>query len=132
MIVAFTSRSRIFHSHKESPYPTKGRPVINNNHSLFICTLFQSLKLSSKMNLTILIICHSQPGWLILHEPLIFQKFYQRPDHYHNSVSYVQPNGYTLSVSSHTSLLYPVTPLTFSSAYGFKKFMLYTGKKLNQ
>ena len=71
----FFSRSWIFHSHRESSFPMRGRPKNNNNYLLFIGTLFQALKLSSKRYFTIWIICNPQAGWISLQDPLIFKSF---------------------------------------------------------
>ena len=78
----------------------KGRLKIYSNQLLFTDTLFQALKISNERNLKILSIWHPQAVWTLFHDPPHFKKFYQKSDHDHNSVTCVQPNGYTFFLAS--------------------------------
>ena len=67
----------------------------------------------------------SPAGW----EPIItlsphYQKFYQRPNHH--SVTCVKPNGYNLSVASHTYVP------EFIRAYDLWNYLLNTRNELNR
>ena len=48
IVCFFTSRSRVIHSYRETPFPIKGRSKFNINHLLIRYQLFQTLKVSSK------------------------------------------------------------------------------------
>ena len=91
-----------------------GRLKININHFHFICTLYSKLwNYRTKGIFKYFIsICHLQAGWLLLHDPIILKSFIKDLI-VTNSVTCVQPNGYT-------SFVRVRLPPGFCSAYDLK------------
>ena len=95
IVCCFSSRSRIFHSHRESPFPVKGR----SKFTLKAHTVPIKLCINQARHLKMFSICHPQAGWLLWKGSSHF-KVLLKPDY--NSITYVQSNGYDLFVVSHT------------------------------
>ena len=86
IVCCFSSRSRIFHSYRESPFPMKGRSKVNINHLLLRHTLFQSNYGTTKQDVL----------------RCLASATHRLAGYYYNVPPYVQPNGYDLFVVSHT------------------------------
>ena len=71
IVCCFSSRSRIFHSYRKSPFPVKGR----SKFTLKAHTVPIKLCINQARRLKMFSICHPQAGWLLWNVPLIL-KFY--------------------------------------------------------